>query len=85
MRALGHALDPVVRVGQKGVTPEVVDAVRVALEDHELIKVKLSDGEEDRKTVASRIADETGSELAQVLGRTVLLYKRRKENPRIEI
>jgi RNA-binding protein len=83
LRAMGHHLEPVVLVGQAGVTDGVVAAVEQALETHELIKVKVNEGPEDRKEAAQRLSEATGSELAQVLGRTVLLYKKRKKDPKI--
>lgn len=85
LRALGHHLEPVVIIGQSGITPGVVTAVEQALFDHELIKVKFNEGPEDRHQGADRLAKETGAELAQVLGRTVLLYKPREEDPKIVV
>ncbi len=80
LRAHGHHLNPVVMVGQQGVTEGVVAAVVQALEDHELIKVKVGEGPEDRHDAAERLATETGSEVAQVLGNTILLFKKRQED-----
>ena len=83
LRALGHHLEAVVQVGQQGVTPGVLAAVEQALFDHELIKVKLPEGEA-RHEAAEQLAKETGAEVAQVLGRTALLFKRREEDSRFE-
>jgi RNA-binding protein len=84
LRALGHHLQVVVQVGQKGVTPEVVAAVEQALADHELVKLKLpAESKDDRHEAASALAAQTDSALAQVLGRTVLLYKQKKKNSKI--
>ena len=86
LRAMGHHLEPVVQVGHAGITPGVVAALEQALWDHELVKVKLgSEAPGDRKAVASELAQATGAELAQVLGRTLLLYKANPDEPRIEI
>lgn len=82
LRALGHHLQPSVQVGAQGVTAGVVAALEQALLDHELVKVKVP---AEREEVASRLAAETGSEVAQVLGRTALLYKRRDEKPEIKL
>lgn len=79
LRAMGHHLEPVVMIGAAGVTDGVVGATVQALEDHELIKVKVAEGPEDRHEAAEHLATETGAEIAQVLGRTVLLFKKRKE------
>lgn len=80
LRAMGHHLEPVVMVGQQGVTDAVVAATEQALYDHELIKVKINEGPEDRKEAAVHLATATEAELAQLLGRTALLFKRRQED-----
>ena len=85
LRALGHHLDPVVYVGQQGVTPGVVAATEQALFDHELVKVKLPEEKASRDLSQEQLARETTSEVAQMLGRTLLLYKRRRENSKIEV
>lgn len=84
LRALGHHLQPVVMVGQQGVTPAVVAAAEQALFDHELIKAKIAEGPEDRHEAAERLADATGAEIAQLLGRMVLLFKKREEKSKFE-
>ncbi|XXF79190.1 ribosome assembly RNA-binding protein YhbY [Myxococcaceae bacterium GXIMD 01537] len=80
LRAMGHHLEPVVIVGQSGVTDGVVAAIEQALHDHELIKVKINEGPEGRHEAAERLATATGAELAQLLGRTALFFKKRKED-----
>lgn len=86
LRALGHHLDPLVLVGHAGVTEGVVAAVEQALWDHELVKVKLgSEAPGPRKALAESLGAATGAEVAQVLGRTVLLYKPNPESPRIQV
>ena len=84
LRAHGHHLNPVVFVGQGGITPGVITAVAQALADHELIKVKVGEGPEDRHEAAEKLAAETGSEVAQVLGNTILLFKKREEDSEFE-
>jgi len=84
LRALGHHLEPVVIVGQAGVTDGVIAAVEQALHDHELIKVKINEGPESRKEAAQRIAEGTQSDLAQLLGRTALLFKKREKDSKFE-
>lgn len=85
LRALGHHLEPVVIIGQQGVTEAVVGAVEQALYDHELIKVKVNEGPVDRHEAAAALAQGTGAEVAQVLGRTVLLFKQREEDSRFDL
>jgi RNA-binding protein len=84
LRGLGHHLDPVVQIGKDGVTEGVVKATRGALLAHELVKVKvLPEAPVDRKEVAEDLARKAGAALAQVLGRTFLLYKRHPQKPKI--
>ena len=80
LRAMGHHLEPVVIVGQSGVTEGVLGALTQALNDHELIKVKINEGPETRQEAAARMAEGTGAELVQLLGRTALLFKKRQED-----
>lgn len=85
LRGLGHHLEVVLQVGAQGVTPGVIGATEDALKTHELIKVKIAaDGPEDRHEGGEHLARETGAELVQVLGRTVLLFKQRKEKSKFE-
>jgi RNA-binding protein len=84
LRALGHHLDPVVRVGHDGVSDAVVQQTEVQLEAHELIKVKVSENApQERHEAAVLLAQKTHALVAQVLGRTVLLYRRRNDKPQI--
>ncbi len=86
LRALGHALAPVVQLGKGGLSDELVAAVDQALADHELIKVKLLESFDlDRHDAAAQLAARTGSQVAQVLGRTVLLYRPDPDEPRLDI
>ena len=84
LRALGHHLQPVVQVGHEGVSDAVVGQADRQLATHELIKVKVGESSpQDRHEAAELLAERTGAQVAQVLGRTVLLYRRRKESPGI--
>jgi RNA-binding protein len=86
LRSLGHALSPVVQIGRGGITDQVVAAIDSALTSHELIKVRLGSANDlERQEAADQAAQATGSEVAQVLGNTVLLYRRHPEKPVIEL
>lgn len=86
LRALAHTLKPVVQVGNQGLTPGVKKAISVALETHELIKIRVSaDAEGELEDIGSEAAAGTSSHLAQVIGRTLLLYKARKKDPKIKL
>lgn len=76
LRSLGHHLQPVVMVGKEEVSDQVIASVDEALLTHELIKIKLQEGcITPRAEVADALARGTGADIAQVLGRTILLYR----------
>jgi RNA-binding protein len=84
LRSLAHKLKPVVQIGHQGVTESVVAATVVALERHELIKVKVSgEGEIDVTEIAPQLEQGTLSQVAQIIGHTVVLYRRRDKDPKI--
>ena len=74
LRALGHALDPIIAVGKGGVTDAVIKETGIALEKHELVKVRvMREAPADRKDTAAELAQKAGAVLAQVIhGRTFL-------------
>lgn len=84
LRALGQQLTPTVHVGADGVTDAVVRHADTELATHELIKVRISENApEDRHDIAEALAERTHAQLAQVLGRTALLYRARGDEPAI--
>jgi len=84
LRAKGHALRPIVLVGKDGLDDGLVAAIDRALADHELVKIKIGENAElDRAAAADEIATRTKSEVAQILGNTVLLYRADPEEPEI--
>jgi len=85
LRASGHALAPVVQIGKLGATDGIGAQVTRALLDHELIKVKLgAECPETRYELAELFAAMPGVQVAQILGRNLLLYKRHPKNPKFE-
>lgn len=86
LRALGHHLEPVVQLGKLGLTDAVTAAVEDAIERHELVKVRLgTECPDDRHEVADKLAAALGAEAAQVVGRTLLLYRRHPKEPKITL
>jgi len=75
-----------VQVGKGGIDDGLVNAVDQALADHELIKVKVGEAASlDRHEAAEQLAGKTKSEVAQVLGNMVLLYRPNPEDPQIKL
>ena len=85
LRGLGHHLQPVIMLGKDELSEQVVRATDEALAKHELIKVRLQEGcTLNRKEAAAELARLTSSSIAQILGKTFLLY-RRGEKPEITL
>ena len=82
LRGVAHGLKPVVFIGQKGLTREVLFSAEKAFERHELIKVKFNDfkEKEEKKEISGRIERETGSENVGMIGHTTIFY-RQQEDP----
>ena len=86
LRAEAHALEPTVMVGKEGLSTTVVDAVRAALLAHELIKVRVLDTAPiERREVSERLPSMVRAELAGMVGRVVILYKRHPQSPKITL
>ena len=86
LRGLGHALEPVVRLGSPGLTDAVTRQLDQALGRHELVKVRVGGGTKERaRDLAERIAAGTGAAVAQVLGHTLLVYRPKKKDPKIRL
>ena len=76
LRAEGHHLNPVVITGHEGLTPEVLAKVASELDVHPLIKVKIGKGPLNRKEAAEQLATVLDVVVVQILGRTILLYRK---------
>lgn len=85
LKGIGHLLNPIVIIGNNGVTSAIVEEVERALFDHELIKVKIPAGsKEEREAVVSELAEATGSVAVTRIGRVCLLLKQNPDaNPKL--
>jgi RNA-binding protein len=86
LRGLCHALNPVVMLGQKGLTQEVLDELEIALAHHELVKVKLGiDDREQRQKIADSICATSGAQCVQAIGKTISIFRRNPKKPMVEL
>ncbi len=86
LRGLAHHLTPIFQVGKGGVSRTMVEQIALALEARELMKVSvLGNADEAAKDIAMTLKNGTKAEIIQVIGRTIILYKRSQENPVIEL
>jgi len=86
LRSLSNRLETILHIGKNGLTPEFTESVSEALNTRELIKIDvLSNCSDDVKDMANALAERTRSQLVQVIGKKVVLYRKFKENPVIEL
>ncbi len=85
LRQIGHHLDPIVQLGNQGLTSAIIAEIDSRLEDHELIKVRIGgEDREARQAAIVAIAQSVNAEIAQSIGKLVLLYRpAKKPNPKL--
>ncbi len=84
LRSLAHPLKPIVQIGHGGLTEAVLIAIDGALLVHELVKIKVTGNEEvSAAQIAPEVEQRTRSSVAQVIGKTLVLYRARKKDPAI--
>jgi RNA-binding protein len=74
-RTQAHTLKPVIMIGQSGLTAAVLAEIELALNCHELIKIRIRAEREDRKMISEKICTETGAELIQTIGQITVIYR----------
>ncbi|MCG3721690.1 ribosome assembly RNA-binding protein YhbY [Vibrio cincinnatiensis] len=85
LKGLAHHLNPVVLMGANGLTEAVLAEIEIALNHHELIKVKVvSEDRDTKQLIVDAIVRETGAEKVQLIGKVVVLY-RPSEQRKIEL
>lgn len=86
LKGLAMNLNPVFQIGKSSVTPELTQAVDEALEARELIKIHvLKNCFDDPRGLAELIAERTRSEVVQVIGKKIVLYRESKDKKKIEL
>ena len=86
LKSLASSLDPIFQVGKSSLTPQVTEAIREAFNTRELIKVAvLKNCMDDPREIAEMVAQRTHSQVVQVIGKKIVLYKPDRANPRIQL
>ena len=76
LKAQAHPLNPVVIIGQAGLTAAVINEINHALDAHELIKVKIRAERDERAAIKEQICTETRAELIQSIGQIAVIYRK---------
>ena len=81
LRAKAHSLKPVIMIGQSGLTEAVLSEIELALDNHELIKVKIQSDDRDlRNQIGTEICLKTEAEFIQSIGKIIVIYRKNPEN-----
>ncbi len=84
LKGLAMNLDPIYQIGKASVTPEFIEGIREALEKRELIKISvLKNCADDPKELAVLIAERSGAQVVQVIGKKIVLYKESRDHKKI--
>lgn len=80
LKGLAMKLDPIFHIGKASITPEVTEAVREAIDVRELIKIAvLKNCNDDSRELATILAERTGAQVVQIIGKKIVLYKPAKD------
>ncbi len=86
LMSLASTLTPIFQIGKSSLTPEITDAISEAFHNRELIKISvLKNCFDDPRAIAETIAGRTQSQVVQVIGKKIVLYKPNKDNPKIQL
>lgn len=84
LKGLAMNIDPIINIGKASLTPEVTEAVAEALDKRELVKIGvLKNCIDDPKEISTALAERTRSEVVQVIGKKIVLYKKPKKDAKI--
>lgn len=84
LKSLAMTMDSIYQIGKSSLTPEISKGVAEALEARELIKINVLKGcVDDISVIANTLAERTRSEVVQVIGRKIVLYKESKDKKKI--
>ncbi|MBD5520528.1 MAG: ribosome assembly RNA-binding protein YhbY [Lachnospiraceae bacterium] len=86
LKSLASNLNPIFQIGKASLTPEFTEAINEAFNTKELIKIAvLKNCADDPNEIAEVVAERTHSQVVQVIGKKIVLYKPDKKNPKIEL
>lgn len=84
LKSLANGIDPIFQVGKASLTPEFTTSVNDAFNTRELLKITvLKNCADDPRELAQMIAERTHSQVVQVIGKKIILYKPDRKDPKI--
>jgi len=86
LRSLSHTLKPVVMIGAKGVSAQVLAEFEAALDHHELVKVQIGLGDREQRIAAVReLLAHSGAQLVMEIGKVACFYRHNSAAPKLEL
>ena len=86
LKGLAMTMDPIFQIGKASLTPEIISAVDDAIEKRELIKISvLKNCADDPRELGEMIAERTHAQVVAVTGKKIVLYRKSKKHPKIEL
>ena len=79
LRKTAHDLKPIVHIGKNGLSDSLFSSTEIALDAHELIKIKFNDFKDQRREIAQELADQLHADLIYVIGNTAILYRQQTD------
>ena len=85
-RSMANTMQPIFQIGKNGISDNTIKQVDDALEARELIKINLLNSTpDDKHSIANELAEKTDSDVVQIIGKKITLYKRSTKTPKIEL
>ncbi|MGX0140467.1 ribosome assembly RNA-binding protein YhbY [Staphylococcus hominis] len=86
LRSLAHNIDPIFQIGKAGINDNMISQIDETLENRELIKIHiLQNNFDDKNDLAQTLSQATNSEVVQVIGSMIVIYKESQENKEISL
>ena len=86
LRGLAQNLEPIFQIGKNGINDNQLEQISNALEARELIKINLLNSTpDDKHSIANELAEKTNSDVVQIIGKKITLYRRSTKTPKIEL
>ena len=75
LRGLAHNMPPTMQLGKQGLTPNFLQSFELALTNHELMKLRFANLQDERKALSAQICEKTGAMLVSMVGHTAVYYR----------
>ena len=86
LRSLAHNIDPIFQIGKAGINDNMISQIDETLENRELIKIHiLQNNFDDKNDLAQTLSQATNSEVVQVIGSMIVIYRESQENKEISL